>query len=112
MENSEPYRLSEVPVAPSTFDREVVFIDTPESDLSARRILIHTLLFLITAATTTITGASWVVRVPDNSMLDLFIGPPLAVIHETLAGNLFPLTQGLIFSTTLLVILTSVFFGL
>src|SRR5436309_8099389 len=44
-------------------------------------------------------------------MLDLFIGPPLAVIHETLAGNLFPLTQGLIFSTTLLVILAAHEFG-
>jgi membrane-associated protease RseP (regulator of RpoE activity) len=111
VENSEPYRLSEVPVAPSTFDREVVFIGTPESELSARRIFIHTLLFLITAVTTTITGASWVVRVPDNSWLDLFIGPPLAVIHETLAGNLFPLTQGLIFTSTLLAILAAHEFG-
>ena len=111
MENSEPYRLSEVPVAPSTFDREAVFIGTPESELTARRIFIHTLLFLITAVTTTITGASWVVRVPDGSILDLFIGPPLAIIHETLAGNLFPLTQGLIFTTTLLVILAAHEFG-
>jgi membrane-associated protease RseP (regulator of RpoE activity) len=111
VENTEQYRLSEVPVAPSTFDREVVFIGTPESDLSARRILIHTLLFLITAVTTTLTGASWVVRVTDNSPLDWLIGPPLAVIRETLAGNLLPLTQGLIFTSTLLVILAAHEFG-
>jgi membrane-associated protease RseP (regulator of RpoE activity) len=111
VENSEPYRLSEVPVAPSTFDREVVFIGTPESELTARRIAIHILLFLMTVVTTTLTGASWVVRVPDGSALDLFIGPPLAVIHETLAGNLFPLTQGLIFTTTLLMILAAHEFG-
>src|SRR2546423_4688862 len=93
------------------FDREVVFIETPESDLSARRILIHTFLFLITAVTTTLTGASWVVRVTDNSSLDWLIGPPLAVIRETLAGNLLPLTQGLIFTSTLLVILAAHEFG-
>src|SRR5256714_14963377 len=93
------------------FDREVVFIETPESDLSARRILIHTLLFLITAVTTTLTGASWVVRVTDNSPLDWLIGPPLAVIRETLAGNLLPLTQGLIFTTTLPAVLAAHEFG-
>jgi len=112
VENTEQsYRLSEVPVAPSTFDREVVFINAPESELTARRILIHTLLFLITAVTTTITGASWVMPVTDNSWFGMFLGPPLAIIHETLAGNLFPLTQGLIFSTTLLVILAAHEFG-
>jgi membrane-associated protease RseP (regulator of RpoE activity) len=113
VENTEQsYRLSEVPVAPSTFDREVVFINTPESELSARRIFIHTLLFLLTAVTTTITGAAWVTHTPDSSSaVDWFIGPPLAVINETLAGNLFPLTQGLIFAATLLVILAAHEFG-
>ncbi|MFL6277510.1 MAG: site-2 protease family protein [Blastocatellia bacterium] len=112
MENTEQsYRLSEVPAAPSTFDREVVFIGSPESELSARRILIHTLLFLVTAVTTTVTGASWVVRAVDNSILDLFIGPTIAVVRETMAGNLFPLTQGLLFTATLLVILAAHEFG-
>src|SRR5436305_3865088 len=100
---AQSYRLSEAPVAPSTFDREVVFIETPESDLSARRIRKHTLFFLATVVTTTLTGASSVVNPPINSILDLFIAPTVAVIRETLAGNFFPLTQGLIFTTTLLV---------
>jgi membrane-associated protease RseP (regulator of RpoE activity) len=112
VENSEPYRLSEAPVAPSAFDREVVFIDTPESELSARRIFIHTLFFLFTAVTTTLTGASWAVQKPDSSSaFDVFIAPPLAVIHETLAGNLFSLTQGLLFTTMLLTILAAHEFG-
>jgi membrane-associated protease RseP (regulator of RpoE activity) len=111
VENSEPYRLNEVPITPSTFNREVVFINAPESELSARRIIIHTLLFILTAVTTTLTGASWVVRAPDDTVLNLVIGPPLAVIHETLAGNFFPLTQGLIFTTTLLAILAAHEFG-
>jgi membrane-associated protease RseP (regulator of RpoE activity) len=111
VENSEPYRLSKVAAAPSTFDREVVFIGTPESELSKRRLLIHTLLFLMTAVTTTITGASWVVDVPDGSTVDMFVGPPLAALHETLAGNLFPLTQGLIFTAMLLLILAAHEFG-
>ncbi|HKQ06695.1 MAG TPA: site-2 protease family protein, partial [Blastocatellia bacterium] len=111
MENSEPYRLSEVPVTPAAFDREVVFIAAPESELSARRVLIHTLLFLVTCVTTTLTGASWVVRAPDDSLFDIIAGPPLAVIHETLTGNFFPLTQGLIFTATLLAILAAHEFG-
>ncbi|HJQ27077.1 MAG TPA: site-2 protease family protein [Blastocatellia bacterium] len=111
MENTEQYRLSEVPAAPSTIDREVVFIDTPDTELSARRILLHTFLFFVTAMTTTVTGASWVVQVKDNTPLDWLIGPTLAVIRETLAGNFFPLTEGLIFTTTLLVILAAHEFG-
>lgn len=112
MENTEQsYRLSEVPAPPSTFDREVVFIDSPESELSARRIRKHVLYFLATVVTTTLTGGSWVVNPPINSILDLFIAPTVAVIRETLAGNLLPLTQGLIFTTTLLVILAAHEFG-
>src|SRR5205814_1766954 len=49
--------------------------------------------------------------VTDNSPLDWLIGPTVAVIRETLAGNLFPLTQGLIFTTTLLAILAAHEFG-
>src|SRR5690242_14972346 len=86
-------------------------VATPASELSARRIRLHVLLFLITAVMTTIAGASWVVRVPGDSLLDLFIGPVLALIHETRAGNLFPLAQGLIFTSTLLVILAAHEFG-
>jgi membrane-associated protease RseP (regulator of RpoE activity) len=113
VENTEhSYRLSEVPVAPSTFDREVVFIGAPESELSARRILIHTLLFLLTAVTTTITGAAWVVQTPDSSSLvALFVAPIAALMRETLAGNLYPLTQGLIFTSMLLAILAAHEFG-
>lgn len=112
MENSEPsYRLSEVPVAPATFDREVIFISEPESDLTARRIGFHLLLFFATAVTTTLTGAAWLVHVPGDSMFDQFFGPTIGVVHETLAGNLVPLTQGLIFTSTLLTILAAHEFG-
>jgi membrane-associated protease RseP (regulator of RpoE activity) len=112
VENQEQsYRLSEIYPAPYSLNREVVFIDTPESELSARRILIHILLFLATTITTTITGAASVVEVPGDSVLDLLIGPTLAVIHETRAGNFFPLTQGVIFTTALLVILAAHEFG-
>ena len=90
----------------------MVFIDTPESDLSARRILIHTLLFLSTAVTTTITGASWPVPVPkDASFLEILTTPMITFFHETAAGNFTLLIQGLIFSSTLLVILAAHEFG-
>jgi membrane-associated protease RseP (regulator of RpoE activity) len=113
VENTEQsYRLSDVPVAPSTFNREAVFIDPPESELSGRRILVHTLLLLFTAVTTTITGAAWVVQTPDSSSLAaLIVAPVAALVRETLAGNLFPLTQGLIFTAALLTILAAHEFG-
>ena len=111
MEKSEPYRLNEVPVAPAAFDRERVFVAAPESELSARRIRLHLLLFLATAVTTMFTGATQRVHVAGDSLFDALVRPSLAVVHETWAGNFYPLTQGMIFTATLLTILAAHEFG-
>ncbi|HKP85241.1 MAG TPA: site-2 protease family protein [Blastocatellia bacterium] len=114
MESSDqPYRFTEVEPLQQRFDAEPVFIDRPgESELSASRVLLHIALFLVTAVTTTLTGAAWTVRVPDSpSIIGWLIGPVVAVINDTAAGNYEPLSQGLLFSFTLLVILGAHEFG-
>lgn len=74
--------------------------------------MLHISLFIITAVTTTLTGASFAVKVPESStIVGMFLGPVLAVINETAIGNYNPLLQGIIFSFTLLVILGAHEFG-
>src|SRR5215216_4918814 len=83
-----------------------------ESELSTSRITLHLVLLGLTAITTTLTGASWTVRVPeDSSILGMFFAPVVAVANETAAGNLQPLLSGIIFTITLLVILGAHEFG-
>jgi membrane-associated protease RseP (regulator of RpoE activity) len=109
----QPYRLAEVRSAAPAFDAEHAYdaehgyLDAPrESELSTSRIRLHLVLLALTAVTTTLTGASWTVRVPDDgSIAGIFLAPVIAVINETAAGNFEPLSNGLIFSVTLLVIL-------
>lgn len=81
------------------------------SELSAGRILLHAALFIVTAFCTTATGAGFALQSPDDSIIGLIVGPSLALIRETLAGNFDPLIQGLLFSFTLLIILAAHEFG-
>lgn len=83
-----------------------------ESELSRSRIMLHLVLFALTAVTTTITGAAQTVEVANSSsFLDLFIVPVSTVINETAAGNFARLTDGLLFTLTLLAILSAHEFG-
>jgi membrane-associated protease RseP (regulator of RpoE activity) len=111
--SNQPYQITEVEPVQQRFEAEPVFLGAPaESELSARRIALHIILFFITAATTTLTGAAWNVRVADSpSIIGWIIGPVVAVVKETAAGNYDPLSQGLLFSLTLLVILGAHEFG-
>jgi membrane-associated protease RseP (regulator of RpoE activity) len=80
--------------------------------LSPSRVLRHILLFIITVVTTTLTGASFAVDVPESpTIIGMFLAPVSAVMHEAAAGNYDPLLQGVIFSFTLLVILGAHEFG-
>lgn len=67
----------------------------------------HLILLLLTAATTTFTGAAFSVPILDapDSFFGQLVAPLAAVINQTAAGNLLPLANGLLFSFTLLMIL-------
>lgn len=87
-------RLDELPRAPR------------ESELSGSRILLHSALLIATGFTTTLTGAAFVVRVPDDpTLVGSLLAPLIAVLRETAGGNFEPLAQGMLFSFTLLTIL-------
>jgi len=78
----------------------------PESELTAPRILLHSLLLVATAVTTMLTGAAFAVQVPDDStIVGSLFGPLIAVIREMAAGNFEPLAKGFLFTFTLLTIL-------
>jgi membrane-associated protease RseP (regulator of RpoE activity) len=111
--SDQSYRFTEVEPVKQTFDVEPVFIDSPDkSELAPSRVLLHIVLFLLTAVTTTLAGAAWAVRAPDSpSIIGQLIAPVVAVINETAAGNFDPLLKGLIFTFTLLVILGAHEFG-
>jgi membrane-associated protease RseP (regulator of RpoE activity) len=114
VENTDrPYRLTEIQPAAPAYNAELHYLKTPrESELSRSRILLHLVLFFSTAVTTTLTGAAWTVRVPDGaSTLGLFTIPISTVITETAAGNFARLTDGLLFTLTLLAILSAHEFG-
>lgn len=109
----QPYPYTEVQPDHPAYGAAPVYFDTPrESELSTRRIWLHISLFLITVLTTTLTGASFTVKIAEpDSVVGQFFAPVVAVFHETAAGNFAPLLQGLIFSFTLLVILAAHEFG-
>jgi membrane-associated protease RseP (regulator of RpoE activity) len=81
------------------------------SELAAGRILLHVVLFIITAICTTITGAGFVLQSSDDSIIGLIVGPAIGLLRETVAGNFDPLIKGLIFTFTLLIILAAHEFG-
>src|SRR4030095_16321605 len=100
VQNAEqPYLFTEFQSAPPA-------IRARDTELSAPRLLIHSVLLVATAISTTLTGAGFAVPVPDDpSIIGSLLAPVLAVLRETAAGNLDPLAKGLLFTFTLLTIL-------
>jgi membrane-associated protease RseP (regulator of RpoE activity) len=109
----QPYPFTEVQTDQPAYQAAPVYAASPrESELSARRIVLHISLFLITVVTTTLTGAASAVKIVEpESVLGQLFAPIAAVFQETAAGNFDPVLQGLIFSFTLLVILGAHEFG-
>ena len=100
MENTDqPYLFTDFePVKPLARSREI--------ELSAPRVLLHSVLLVTTAISTTLTGAAFAVQVQDDSsVMGALVAPTLAVLRETATGNLDPLAKGLLFTFTLLTIL-------
>lgn len=100
MENTDqPYLFTE-------FQPAQPFVRTREVELSTSRVLLHTVLLVITGISTTLTGAGFAVQVQDDSsLIGALVAPTLAVLRETATGNLDPLAKGLLFTFTLLTIL-------
>ncbi len=100
MENTDqPYLFTE-------FQSAQPLVRTREIELSTPRLLLHTVLFVTTAISTTLTGAAFSVQVQDDSsVIGSLVAPSLAVLRETATGNFDPLAKGLLFTFTLLTIL-------
>ena len=77
------------------------------NELSVRRIVLHSLLFLATIATTTLTGAAWPLLGEASSILGVY----KTIITSATAGDFGPLLPGIAFSFTLLIILAAHEFG-
>ena len=77
-----------------------------ESELTAPRILLHSLLLVATAVTTMLTGATLAVQVPnDSTIVGSLLAPLIEVIREMATGNFRSLGKGFLFTFTLLTIL-------
>jgi membrane-associated protease RseP (regulator of RpoE activity) len=79
-----------------------------QEELSPSRVLLHIMLLLLTAITTTFTGAWMAMRgepMPDDSLITFLLAPITSVVKTTAAGNFDPLLSGLLFTFTLLMIL-------
>ncbi|HMG34305.1 MAG TPA: site-2 protease family protein [Blastocatellia bacterium] len=79
-------------------------------ELSSGRVLFHLILFGCTAISTTITGGAFYIQAADESLngpLDALF----AFFRETATGNIDPLSNGLLFTFTLLIILAAHEFG-
>lgn len=100
MQNTEqPYLFTDFQPAPPV-------IRTRDIELSPPRLLVHSLLFVATAISTTLTGAGFAVQAQDDpSLVGSLLAPVLAVLRETASGNLDPLVKGILFTFTLLTIL-------
>lgn len=100
MENTDqPYLFTE-------FQPAQPVVRTREIELSTPRVLLHTVLLVTTGISTTLTGAGFAVQVQDDSsVMGSLVAPTLAVLRETVTGNLDPLAKGLLFTFTLLTIL-------
>jgi membrane-associated protease RseP (regulator of RpoE activity) len=100
----QPYLLPEPQLQQRT--AEELSRTRRESELTAPRILLHSLLLVATAVTTMLTGAAFAVQVPDDStIVGSLLAPVIAVITEMAAGNFEPLAKGFLFTFTLLTIL-------
>lgn len=80
-----------------------------EREFSAARVLLHLGLLLLTAVSTTLTGAAMSLRdLPrSESFIDEMFAPLVAVFMGTASGNFGPLINGLLFTFTILMILSA-----
>ena len=77
-----------------------------ERELATSRVLLHSFLLALTVVTTTLTGAALSVDTQDSeSIMGALFAPVLAVFGEAASGNFAPISNGLLFSFTLLTIL-------
>jgi membrane-associated protease RseP (regulator of RpoE activity) len=99
VENTQqPYLFNE-------FNHTLSQARTRDAELSASRVLLHSALLVITALSTTITGAAFTIQAQDDTLIGSLLGPVIAVVRETASGNFEPLTKGLLFTFSLLTIL-------
>jgi membrane-associated protease RseP (regulator of RpoE activity) len=99
----QPYLFSE-------FQPAQPLIKTREAELSTARVAVHLTLLIVTAVCTTLTGAAYAVQAQvseDPNFIELLFAPVVAVLREASNGNLDPLAQGLLFTFTLLTILSA-----
>ncbi|MFY9610277.1 MAG: site-2 protease family protein [Blastocatellia bacterium] len=106
MENADqPYLFPEVQLQQTLAELP---LKQRESELTGSRILLHSVLLLATAVTTTLTGASFVVQVPgDTTVIGMLFSPLITVLTQTASGNFEPVAKGLLFTFTLLTILAA-----
>jgi membrane-associated protease RseP (regulator of RpoE activity) len=105
---NQPYLFPEVQAADRRVDERKYTAASGEEELAPSRIFRHLILLLLTAITTTFTGASWAttnVSSTDDSLTGILFSPILSVIKATAAGDTAPLLNGLLFTFTLLIIL-------
>ena len=109
MERSDqPYILPEVELSQAQVTPELTAFQQ-EGDLTLSRVLLHSLLFLITAVSTTVTGAAlWVATEVGGTSI---ISPIVDAFVSTVRGDFDPLINGLLFTFTLLSILAAHEFG-
>ena len=103
---SETVENTDQPYDFGEFQPSQPVVRTREIELSTPRVLLHTVLLVITGISTTLTGAAFAVQIQDDSsVIGSLVSPTFAVLRETATGNLDPLAKGLLFTFTLLTIL-------
>ncbi|HET8677443.1 MAG TPA: site-2 protease family protein [Blastocatellia bacterium] len=103
---NQPYLISEVqPSQPVAKPDDGVAVERVRA---ARRGWLHLSLLAVTAVTTMLTGIALSPTTkspPTDDLLHDLISPILVAFEKTMAGNLAPLTDGLLFTFTLIAIL-------
>ena len=105
---NQPYLFPEVQAQTRRLDEGRFLTKEGEEELAPSRIFLHFSLLILTAITTTLTGASMAIRgdsTADDSIIAILLSPITSVIKATAAGNTDPLVNGLLFTFTLLMIL-------
>ncbi|HYL99496.1 MAG TPA: site-2 protease family protein [Blastocatellia bacterium] len=84
-----------------------------EAELSTRRIVLHISLFCVSAVMTTLTGAAWSMnfKTSGDGVVDALVGPAISAVKAAAAGNFGPLSAGVVFTFSLLLILGAHEFG-